>query len=238
MANNAKHPQINLLLTRPKTGAEEFWSALEPSIQNLATPIFSPLLKIISLRPELIDLGSVIFSSVNGVAHSPKGDNKIAYCVGAMTTKAAKKSGWKAVQLGDTADELVKTMQSMDFSTPLTHLCGVHTRGQIAQRLTSAKRPTARIAVYDQKQILLNALAIEAQHSNFPLLVPLFSPRTARNFAKQHKGTAPLYLIALSQDVAAEVKGLSPLYLAVSNSPTRMAMIDVVQNVAREVALG
>ncbi len=238
MANNAKHSQINLLLTRPKAGAEAFWNALGSETQTFVTPIFSPLLKIVALHPNLKKLDSVIFSSVNGVIHSPKGDGKIAYCVGAMTTKAADKAGWEAVQLGDTADQLVNKMQRMTISTPLTHLCGKHTRGNIAQRLMDAGRSTLQIAVYDQKKIQLNRQAREVQDSNFPLLVPLFSPRTASNFAEQNKGSAPLHLIALSQDVADEVKELSNKSLSVAASPTRVAMIDLVQNVTRQVALG
>jgi uroporphyrinogen-III synthase len=238
VANNAKHSQINLLLTRPKAGAEAFWDALDPFTQGIVTPVFSPLLKIIALEPAIENFGAAIFSSVNGVLHSPVGNAKKAYCVGVMTTKAAAKAGWDAIQVGETADQLVEALSEMEVSSSLTHFRGVHTRGNIALRLENAGHCAKSLAVYDQRNLLLNQQAVEAQDENFPLLVPLFSPRTARNFAQQSRGNAQLHLIALSHAVADEVTGFDMVSSTISTVPTRKAMIDAVQKVARYVALG
>ena len=238
MANNAKHPQINLLLTRPIAGSKAFWAALPDETRQSLHPIFSPLIRIVPLNQSLQVAGSVIFSSVNGVENSPQGDERIAYCVGAMTTQAALTSGWNAIQAGETADQLISVLSNKNSNSTLTHLCGVHTRGNIAERLSATGLMTQRIAVYDQEICAMTAQATKALSTNFPLLVPLFSPRTARGFADQNNGHAPLHIVALSQDVVLQAGDLGAQTLTISERPTRSAMIDAVQKVATCVTLG
>lgn len=238
MANNAKHPQINLLLTRPTAGSDAFWNALAPATRQLVQPIVSPLVKIVPLFPDINDFGAAIFTSVNGVESCPKGDGRIAYCVGALTTKAALKAGWQAVQKGETAEQLIAELSKSNANTPLTHFAGTNTRGNIAAKLSEAGIKIGYIAVYDQAICLLTDHAIAALSSNFPLLLPLFSPRTAHSFSDQYKGTAPIHIIALSQDVADQVSDLNWETMTVPKRPTRLAMVDAVQMVTSRVTLG
>ena len=238
MANNEKHPQINLLLTRPMVGSNAFWTELQGETRQVLKPIFSPLTKIVPIVQNSEISGSVIFSSVNGVENSPKGNGRKAYCVGTTTTKAALLAGWRAVQSGETADQLVADLMKLSDIAPLTHLSGVHTRGNISERLSEAGHFTHRLAVYDQEICALSGQAHEALVSNFPLLVPLFSPRTAQSFRGQVKGQPPLRIIAMSQEIADQVRDLKPQMLTVSDRPTRLAMIDAVQKVASGMTLG
>ena len=201
-------------------------------------PIFSPLIEITRIAQSLEFVDSVIFSSVNGVENSPRGDGRVAYCVGAMTTQAASAAGWRGTQMGETADQLISGLSNSTVRVPLTHLSGVHTRGDIAERLAAAGLSAQRIAVYNQEKSRLTPQAIEALASISPLLVPLFSPRTARSFVDQNKGHAPVHVIALSLEVAEQVGGLNVQTLTVSNRPTRLAMIEAVQKVASRVSLG
>jgi|TARA_B110000908_G_scaffold164675_1_gene213015 uroporphyrinogen-III synthase len=238
VANNAKHPQINLLLTRPMAASHTFWEALNSETRQLLQPIVSPLIKINPITSGLEISGSVIFSSVNGALNGPAGDGRIAYCVGAMTTQAALTAGWAAIQAGETANQLVLNLLNRKVGVSLTHLSGVHTRGNIAEILSAGGVSTKRIVVYDQEVCALTSQATEALSVNFPLLVPLFSPRTARSFADQNNGQAALHIIALSQDVADQVSDLTLETLTVLDHPTRLAMIDETQKVASDLTLG
>ena len=229
MANNAKHPQFNLLLTRPKAGSDAFWSALGADVRAALTPIISPLISIVPLTPQLRPFHAAIFTSANGVQNSPQGDQRTAYCVGAMTTKAALAAGWNAVQKGETADELVQGLLDADIVGPLVHFSGVHTRGDIAERLSSKGLKIGRIPVYDQKFMSFSAQAVDATRSSFPLLVPLFSPRTADRFATLYSGTAELHIIALSEDVADHVRDLDYVSKTVLDQPRRLAMVEAVE---------
>ena len=238
MTDNTKHPRFNLLLTRPLAGSKAFWQTLAPEISKSLIPILSPLIEIVPVDCVPCIEGSVIFTSVNGVENSPKGDGRIAFCVGEVTTKAAAAFGWDAFQKGETAQQLIIALSKMPDKSVFTHLAGVHTRGNIAERLSVAGHTARHIAVYDQLRCRFSAEANEALASNFPLLVPLFSPRTALVFAAQDCGRAPLRIIALSEDVADPVRGLDWETLTVCEAPTRTAMVDELQKVIAGMTLG
>ena len=238
MTDNTKRLQLNLLLTRPLAGSEAFWQALSGEVRSLVVPIFSPLIEIIPIESTPDIEGCVIFSSVNGVENSPLGDGRIAYCVGEMTTNAAVSAGWNACQVGETANHLVAVLAALPEKTVFTHLSGIHARGNIAQLLSAAGHYTRRIAVYDQLQCKFTREATEAIASKVPMLVPLFSPRTALTFMEQDIGQAPRHLIALSEDVAASVRKLNWSSLTVCAAPTRETMVDAVQKVVTRMTLG
>lgn len=238
MANNAKHPQITLLLTRPQRGSDAFWRALPVSLRDQLTPIISPLVRIDPIANDLPNINSAIFTSANGPILGPNGNNRIAYCVGAQTTQAARNAGWDARHLGNTADQLVDQIIELAPSGPLTHLCGTHTRGDVAPRLSMAGIETTQIAIYDQALQPLSDQAIAALDRENPVILPLFSPRTARQFKKQLNEGVTLHLIALSPAVAHEIleKNTKPVHICAE--PTRKAMIEAVQNVAASIPLG
>lgn len=238
MTDNTKHPRFNLLLTRPLAGSKAFWQTLAPEISKSLIPILSPLIEIVPVDCVPYIEGSVIFTSVNGVENSPKGDGRIAFCVGEVTTKAAAAFGWDAFQKGETAQQLIIALSKMPDKSVFTHLAGVHTRGNIAERLSGNGHIARHIAVYDQLKRRFSTEANEALVSNFPLLVPLFSPRTALGFVAQDCGRAPLHIIALSEDVADPVRGLDWETLTVCETPTRTAMVDELQKVVAGMTLG
>lgn len=238
MTDNAQNPQINLLLTRPRESSIAFFDALSHETQQLARPIISPLIKISPLDSAYEILGSVIFSSVNGVKNSPTGNGRTAYCVGAMTTKSASAAGWDAYQMGETADELIANMKHKNNTIPLVHLGGKHRRGDIVNNLSKSGFQIQHFAVYDQPSCKLNPDAGDALASKFPLLLPLFSPRTANIFAGQCRGADHLEIIAFSAEVADQIKQLKFKSLTVLDRPTRMMMTEAVQNVAARMTLG
>ena len=238
MTNNAQHPQIDLLLTRPRVSSIAFVDALSLDTRKLVRSIVSPLIEISPLFPTYEIIGPVIFSSVNGVRNAPEGEGQVAYCVGAMTTQSARAAGWDAFHMGDNAAELIANVSKKNTSTPLLHLSGKHTRGAISENLTRAGFQVQHFAVYDQKKKMLNNEATDALNSKFPLLLPLFSPRTAHIFAQQHQGSTDLEIIAFSAEVADQVKQLKFKSLTVLDRPTRTKMQEAVQNVAARWTLG
>lgn len=140
--------------------------------------------------------------------------------------------------MGETADLLVKNLSKRKIDIPLTHLSGTHTRGGIAKRLSDIGLNTINVAVYDQLLCALNKKACDVLATNFPLVLPLFSPRTAQCFAAQYRWQAQLHIVALSNEVANQVRELDWVTLVVPEHPTRKAMVDMVQKVANQVALG
>lgn len=230
-----------LLMTRPRNGAERFVNSLPPQVLRDFPPVFSPLIRIeiADEETEADGIAGLIFTSANGVvAAAPKltDRNLPTFCVGHATQAAANSQGWQARCLGENADALVRNLLSGRPATPLLHLHGRHARGDIAERLTAAGLLCRAQVVYDQVLQPLTTQAIQLLGDPGPVIVPVFSPRTARQFAKLCPDTANIYLIALSDAVAEPLKHLNFQRLVVAAKPDAAAMADAVAKI-RDIAV-
>lgn len=220
---------VHLLLTRPAPQSRRFLEQLSRGVRAQVAVLISPLLEIAALVARL-DTGparGLIFSSGNGVAVAAAaltGRDLPAFCVGPATTQAARAAGWPAICAGSDAAGLIDHLKALRPDTPLLHLRGRHARGDVDLKLTAVGLPCTARAIYDQTLQPLTAAACEALESGAPVLVPLFSPRTARHFAEICPPGACVYLAALSPAVADEIKQLDYKDLIVCDRPDAAAM--------------
>jgi uroporphyrinogen-III synthase len=231
---------VKLLMTRPKGDAERFVTNLPSGLRHKLTPIFSPLVEI---QPAVSDLNlagarGLIFTSANGVlvaAGLTDQRDLPCFCVGSATTQAAVYAGWKAQCVGTDAESLIKSLHQFRPVGPLLHIRGACSRGNVSRRLTKLGCPTLEQIVYDQHLLPLSETAQALLRGTEPVIVPLFSPRTARQFANQNTGQAPLYLAVLSDAVADQVKSLKCMKLDISREPTADAMAKLVEHLVNTV---
>lgn len=240
MANNAPPDPIPLLMTRPRAASEAFVAGLSRLTLSQIDVVYSPVLQIVALTADLglADVDAVVFTSANGVAHGPDGNGRAAYCVGAATTRAAAARGWTARQCGPTADALVGNLISDPPGQSLIHMSGTHTRGDVATRLTKAGIPTRNIALYDQVLHPLTSLAKSLLMSEKPVIVPLFSPRSAAQFAQQVPDARTVHAIALSNAVAQCLPQASYGSVTVADTPDANAMRSALDVVLSDVRSG
>lgn len=240
VSNNAKHRQIPLLLTRPSGGNAAFWGTLDAQTQARLDMIDSPAVSLTKKDDMPPDVSAAIFTSSNGVAFSAAGAGRPAYCVGHATTQRAQEAGWNARFCGLTADALVKTLSRDAPQHPLTHLGGIHTRGDVAARLTAQGIKTTHTALYAQDPAPLNAAAQDALSQDIRVILPLFSPRTAAYVVEQMKPqfVASLHVIAFSDAVAQEASALNAIEMHVCAAPELDHMCAAVKIVAGSVTLG
>lgn len=227
-----------LLLTRPMQSAQAFAAALDPSVVSSVRLVIAPLIKIVTLDflPTLDGVGGVIFTSVNGVASAPEGLGRIAFCVGAETTKQANARGWNAQMVGANARELIKTLCDLRPKSPLLHLGGEHTVGDIAQSLTSEGIETRHVALYQQQLLPLGHAGLAALKG--PAIVPVFSTRTAQNLVNEAKGNFDsAHVIALSEAVAAPFDGEKLAQRVILSSPKVIYMRKAVENLCLTLSL-
>jgi len=233
MANNAETTQAlpTLLLTRPQASAVRFAAKLDPAAAGRADLVISPLQEIVKLDIDvsLAGYAGVIFSSANGVLHGPDGNGMPAYCVGSQTGAAAKSRGWRVVQVAQDADAFVRAVMGVTPKGPLLHLSGTHQRGDIAARLTAAGLKADRTIVYDQQNLALNKAALDALCGEGPVVLPLFSPRTAAQFVAQAPETGKVYAIAMSAAVAQELTKEQLAGLQILAAPTAREMVHAVE---------
>lgn len=231
---------VPLLMTRPLAAAERFVAVLPEAARAGLQVIFAPLMEIQAAQApvQLDGMEGVIFTSANGVeiASRETAARLPAYCVGERTAQAAAAAGWQASCLGHCADELVAAILGQRPEAPLLHLRGAHARGDIAGRLTRGGIACHEQILYDQVLLPLTGEAQALLAAQTDVIVPLFSPRSARHFAELCGEAAHLHLIALSPAVAEPLKGLKCKTLRVSKTPDAAAVAAAVLDAAAQLS--
>lgn len=211
-----------LLLTRPEEASRRFAEAL-----GVPAPVISPLLQIVPLGPLPALAEGLIFTSQNGVAaYEALGgvSGKSVWCVGQRTAEASARLGLQVREVAPTAEELVRVSFPL---INLTHLHGVHTRGDVAERLTAQGVPCQSQVIYDQSAVPLSPEARALLLSKADILLPLFSPRTAALFAQDCPAVAwpSLTVIAMSPAVAEPLSDYPIGKLIIADQPTGETML-------------
>ncbi|MBO9446103.1 uroporphyrinogen-III synthase [Ruegeria sp. R14_0] len=225
-------------MTRPRAASERFVAQLPTRVRSRVEVIYSPILEIRPLNV-VVDTGEtrgLIFTSANSVnAAASLGVRRDlpAFCVGTATTGTAKGAGWDATMVGYTAEELVAYLLKHRPESPLMHLRGEHTRGNVAGRLTESGLTVHEQVVYQQRLLPLTSEAAAAAAGDRPVIAPLFSPRTARQFAEIWTGPAPLWLVAISEATAEPLYSLEYQRLKIAKEPTPKKMRKAVKKLVK-----
>ena len=232
MTNNILPQRPTLLLTRPQKDAQAFAQEVlshQPAAQILISPVLT--ITPIGTLPDLSAYAAVVFTSRHAVAcfahaHIPK--KMTCFAVGEATAEAAKKLGFLVISSAGAAQDLILLVQKTGAAGPLIHPHGQHARGQIAAILTKKGIPCAECVIYDQIETPLSVQARALLTQPQALLVPVFSPRSARLL--QRYGPLPngSEIIAISQTVAACFSTQPHIKTTVACHPNRGAMLKAV----------
>lgn len=224
------------LLTRPAARGDRFADELRTRFGPAVRIVLSPLLMPDYLSPALPeDVAGVIFTSETGVTALGRlrpARGLPAWCVGDRTAQAARLAGYQARSAAGDAAALVAAILAEAHPGPLLHARGEDSRGAVAERLTAAGTPTAEALVYVQRPVPLTDEARRLLSGLDPVVVPLFSPRTAALLGAavaDMRGTAPLWVVALSPAVAEAAAPLAPARQAVAPNPDAFALLDAVE---------
>lgn len=222
-----------LLMTRPRADAERFVADLPASLSATLDPVYAPLIDIQPVAGPIAfdDARTLIFSSKNGVAAAAALTDRRdlpCVCVGEATAGAARAAGWSATCAGPDARTLLATLAGARPAAPLLHLRGAHASVDIAAELMRAGIAARTQVIYDQQLLQPTEAARAALAGSDPVIAPLFSPRTARQFANTCAGRAPLFLAAISDAAAEPLQSMGFRALEVARHPDADAMIDAV----------
>ena len=232
MTNNILPQRPTLLLTRPQKDAQAFAQEVlshQPAAQILISPVLT--ITPIGTLPDLSAYAAVVFTSRHAVAcfvHAPIPKKMTCFAVGEATAEAAKKLGFSVINSARAAQDLILLVQKTGAAGPLIHPHGQHARGQIATTLTKKGIPCAECVIYDQIETPLSIQARALLTQPQALLVPVFSPRSARLL--QRYGPLPngSEIIAISQTVAACFSTQPHIKTTVAYHPNRGAMLKAV----------
>ena len=182
-----------LLLTRPEPAARRFAAG----VAHLGLPVvISPVLTIVPVAHDadrLAGARGLVFTSVHAVPAAGAGRGRPAICVGPATAQAARAAGFDVTEGPGDAARMMPLLEGLGAGWLHPH--GAH----VARPL-----PVPGMVVYDQLSQPLSDAARQALAGMAPVILPLFSPRSARILSEQvTQARAPLWLVPISPAAAA-----------------------------------
>jgi uroporphyrinogen-III synthase len=230
-----------VLLTRPADQSARFADALHERLGAAVPVVIAPVMRIVpdpdAAARALRGAGGAIFTSENGVAACSEAavpHGLPAFCVGPRTAEAAAARGFAVRSGPGDAAGLAATIAEAGWPTgapPLVHLHGAHVTGDLAGALAAAGIAARGMVVYDQRATPLGQDALALLAGRRAVVVPLFSPRSARLVAPQLvRARAPLRIAAISPAVATalNVHSAAKPQVQVAASPDAEAMLEAV----------
>lgn len=229
-----------LLLTRPAADSARL-AALALARIGPRQVVISPMMAVVPLPlPPLPRVAAVVLTSAHAVAALADWPARPpAFCVGERTADAARQAGFPLVATAPDAVRLLPLIRAARPG-PLLHARGRHAAVDLAAALAEDGIAVAEAVVYDQPRQPLTPAARALLAGAVPVLLPLFSARTARLLAEDlpEGATAPLWIAAISEAVAAAAEPLSPRRIEVADRPELAAMLDALDRLATDEAAG
>lgn len=223
-----------ILITRPEPSGAAFAKQLQKVIGPASKIVLSPVLKIepCGTLPDLAAVRHLVFSSRHGVQAFARHSNRRdipAYAVGEATAKACRDIGLSVTACGGDVRQMMKRILADALPGLFLHVRGEYTAGNLARDLTVAGVKTSEAVIYRQHAVGLSGQAKECLQQTTPVILPLFSPRSARLALSGVLVKAPLFVAAISENTAQEVPPGVAQDVVVADEPTAIAMMDVVQ---------
>ena len=199
-----------LLLTRPAAQSESFLADCERVLGRRIPSVISPLMRIepTGTVPDLDAFHTLIVTSSHAVrrlAEEGALRGRRVMCVGEATAALAREHGAEAQALGRDVLELMDNSASV--SSPCLYVRGRHVRTDLVEALNARGCDAQEVIVYDQVSVPMSRAGVSLLQGTQPVVIALFSPRSAELLCKAATISAPLKVIAISEAVAAAWEG-------------------------------
>ena len=187
-------PLLPVLNTRPLPQADRFSAELRAVFGGDLQIVSAPLMRAEYLSTELPmgPFGGVVLTSETGAEAAARLGaarlTPLAWCVGDRTAEAAEARGFSAISASGDARDLTRLLAEAPDQSHLLYLHGEDRAADLAAALAPTGRAVTSLVVYRQ---VAQPLSEDVRHlisSGAPLLVPLYSPRTARLFMEALEG--------------------------------------------------
>ena len=208
-----------LLLTRPEPAARRFAAAV--AHLGLAT-VISPVLRIAPVAHDAARLEGargLVLTSVHAVPAAGPGRGRPAICVGPATAQAARAAGFSVTEGPGDAAGMMPLLQ--ELGAGWLHPHGAH---------VATVLPVPGMVVYDQLAQDLTPAARGLLDGPAPVILPLFSPRSARVLAAQAKGARAALWLAPISPAAALAWGGPAARVAVARAPDAGGVLAAIES--------
>lgn len=225
-------PRPTLLLTRPEAQSRRFAHLFKARFGEDWPVITAPLMEVVPMMPPLPQADALIFTSENAIAcflHSEPARDRLAYCVGVRTAKVAEAAGFRVVTGPGDAAGLAEVIRADYQGGVLFHPRGARVAHNLAEQLNLAGIETYQAIVYEQMPLALPPRVRALLTVNIPILVPLFSPRSAELFAFEARDAdARLLLCPISRNAAEKLHGLPRARIEIAQVPDASGVMDAM----------
>ncbi|MBM3614042.1 MAG: uroporphyrinogen-III synthase [Alphaproteobacteria bacterium] len=235
MARQSRAPVV--LLTRPAPQSQRFAQALQARLASVQV-IVSPLMQTEWLHPPLPDwpFHALILTSETGAKAAGRLRTAgtalpaTAFCVGPRTKETARAAGFQAISADGDVHALAALIRAAHPQGPLLHIRGEDVAGNLSETLTNSGIETHSAILYAQRSCPLSPAALILLRGDGPVLVPLFSPRSAQILAQAlpADAKAPLWIAAISPAAATEAQALTPARSTIAPHPDGGNMLHTV----------
>lgn len=229
---------VTVLITRPRPAADGFAIRVRDRLGPDVAIEVSPLMRIepvCDTLPSLDGVGALAVTSAHAipvVAATPGAAVLPCYCVGTATAWAARDAGLAPIDAGGTAGTLAQRILADAPPGKVLYPRGEHVASDLAQTLSRAGLETHDIIVYRQTALPLTMAARSLLAAESPVILPLFSPRSARLPFETVTPRAPIFVAAMSARVAAAVPQAT--HIRIAETPDAEAMLDCIAALASE----
>ena len=235
-----------ILLTRPQAASDRFATEARAALGADWPVLIAPLMRTIwqGALPEMLNLSDVIFTSetaLRGFCRLSARRDMRAWCVGARTATAAERAGFAVCQGPGDAQGLAALIAKTCAAKRLFWPHGTDVARNMDDLLVPAGIETVSAVIYNQQPVPLTAAALTLLSGHMPVLLPLFSPRSARLLLQAfsaHTIRAPLYLASLGPDVDAATAALMVRQRRVAAQPNAKSLLVTLAHLAEIAALG
>ena len=198
-----------VLITRPEPASRRF--ARQIADLGLAT-VIAPLMRIVPVAHDEAAVAAatgLVITSENAMPFAGEGRGRRAICVGPRTAELAREAGFDVTQGPGDAARMMPLLD--DLGPGWLHPHGAH---------VAARLPVPGMVVYEQEALPLPPDGAALLRGEGPVILPLFSPRSAALAGSAAAGAAaPLWLVPISAAAAAAWSGPPPARTAVAGTP-------------------
>lgn len=189
-------------------------------------------MEVVPMMPPLPHADALIFTSETATAcflHSEPARGRVAYCVGARTAKVAAAAGFSVIIGPGDAVGLFEVIKADYRGGVLLHPRGAQVARNLADELNLAGIETKQAIVYEQMPLALPPRVRALLTVHIPILIPLFSPRSAELFAFEARDAeARLLLCPISRNAAERLHGLPRARIEIAQVPDASGVMDAM----------
>ncbi len=226
-----------MLITRPQPQAGRLAEDLRAQgVRVVVSPLMRAVFPPVTL-PEG-DFAAVILTSEAGAMAASRlaGLPRRALCVGERTAEVARAGGFDARSLGLTAAEMLPALAAEPG--PFLYLRGREASVDVAAALVARGQQAASAVVYAQEPAALTDEALALLRGAAPVVIPLYSARSARLFlaACPADRTAELLPVAIARPVLEALPEALRASTVLAERPDGPSMQAAILRVIRSLA--